>query len=100
VAKNPYRNVLTSALATRGAFIQVELRRSRLEDGDQLLLCSDGLTDMVPDDSIARELAIPGPAASVCSRLVDLALEAGGKDNVTVVLGRYRIPQRVPARVG
>jgi PPM family protein phosphatase len=93
VATNPYRHVLTSALATRGAFVQVELKRSRLEDGDQLLLCSDGLTDMVPDDSIARELAIPGPAAGVCRRLVDLALEAGGKDNVTVVLGRYRIPK-------
>ena len=93
VATNPYRHVLTSALATRGAFVQVELKRSRLEDGDQLLLCSDGLTEMVPDDSIARELAIPGPAAGVCRRLVDLALEAGGRDNVTVVLGRYRIPK-------
>jgi protein phosphatase len=92
VATHPSRNVLTSALATRGAFVQVELRRSSLRDGDQLLLCSDGLTDMVPDDSIARELAIPGPAAGVCRRLVELALEAGGKDNVTVVLGRYRIP--------
>ncbi len=92
VATHPSRNVLTSALATRGAFVQVELKRSRLEDGDQLLLCSDGLTDMLPDDSIARELAIPGPAAGACRRLVDLALEAGGKDNVTVVLGRYRLP--------
>lgn len=99
VAKNPYRHVLTSALATRGAFVQVELKHSRLEDGDQMLLCSDGLTDMVPDDSIARELAIPGPAAGVCRRLVDLALEAGGKDNVTVVLGRYRIPKEAPAHV-
>lgn len=99
VAKNPYRHVLTSALATRGAFVQVELKHSRLEDGDQMLLCSDGLTDMVPDDSIARELAIPGPAAGVCRRLVDLALEARGKDNVTVVLGRYRIPKEAPAHV-
>ena len=91
VAKHPSRHVLTSALATRGAFVQVELKRSRLEDGDQLLLCSDGLTEMIADEAIARVLAAPGPSAEACQRLVDLALEAGGKDNVTVVLGRYRM---------
>jgi protein phosphatase len=92
VKKHPSRHVLTSALATRGAFVQVELRRSVLRDGDQVLLCSDGLTEMVPDEAIARELAVSGPSADACRRLVDLALEAGGKDNVTVVLGRYRMP--------
>lgn len=92
VARHPSRHVLTSALATRGAFVQVELKRSRLENGDQLLLCSDGLTEMVEDEAIARVLAAAGPSAGACQRLVDLALEAGGKDNVTVVLGRYRIP--------
>ncbi len=97
VATSPYRHVLTSALATRGAFVQVELKRTHLSDGDQILLCSDGLTEMVPDDVIARELAAPGKAAPVCRRLVDFALEAGGKDNVTVVLGRYRIPESVAA---
>ncbi len=90
---SPFRHVLTSALATRGAFVQVQLRRSRLQDGDQLLLCSDGLTDMVPDETIARVLAESRTSAQGCRRLVDLALENGGKDNVTVVLGRYRIPQ-------
>jgi protein phosphatase len=89
VAKHPSRHVLTSALATRGTFVQVELKRSRLEDGDQLLLCSDGLTEMIADEAIARVLAAPGPSAEACQRLVDLALEAGGKDNVTVVLLRY-----------
>lgn len=92
VARHPMRHVLTSALATRGAFVQVELRHSHLADGDQLLLCSDGLTGMVSEDEIARVLAAPGPAAGPCRTLVDLALEAGGKDNVTVVLARYRIP--------
>jgi serine/threonine protein phosphatase PrpC len=92
VDRHPSRHVLTSALATRGAFVQVDLKRSRLEDGDQLLLCSDGLTEMVSDETIARVLAAPGPSADACQRLVDLALEEGGKDNVTVVLGRYRIP--------
>jgi serine/threonine protein phosphatase PrpC len=91
-AKHPGRHVLTSAIATRGAFVQVELKKSRLNDRDQLLLCSDGLTEMVPEESIAGVLAASRPAADSCRKLVDLALEAGGKDNVTVVLARYRLP--------
>ncbi len=93
VDKHPSRHVLTGALATRGAFAHVQLRRSRLEDGDQILLCSDGLTEMVSEDAIAEVLRAPGNAADACRALVDLALEAGGKDNVTVVLARYRIPK-------
>ncbi len=92
VARHPSRHVLTSALATRGAFVQVELKRSRLENGDQLLLCSDGLTEMVPDESIAKILGRARTSAEACRHLVEVALEEGGKDNVTVVLARYRIP--------
>jgi PPM family protein phosphatase len=92
VAHHPSRHVLTSALASRGAFAQVELKHSRIEDGETLLLCSDGLSEMVPDEMIAMVLAAKEPAESACRRLVDLALEAGGKDNVTVVVARYRIP--------
>ena len=96
-ARHPGRHVLTGALAIRGAFAQVELKRTRLEDGDQLLLCSDGLTEMVSEEAIERVLARAAPSARACQELVDLALEAGGKDNVTVVLGRYRIPATVSA---
>jgi protein phosphatase len=92
VAHHPSRHVLTSALATRGAFAQVELKHSRIEDGDTLLLCSDGLTEMVPDGSIAKVLAAKESAEKSCGRLVELALDAGGKDNVTVVVARYSIP--------
>lgn len=95
VARHPSRNVLTSALATRGAFVQVELKRSHLEDGDRLLLCSDGLTEMVSDETIAKVLEGTRSSASACRDLIDLALEAGGKDNVTAVLARYRIPAAI-----
>jgi PPM family protein phosphatase len=95
VERSPYRHVLTSALATRGAFVQVELKRSRLEDGDSLLLCSDGLTDMVPETRVAGVLREASSSADACRRLVDLALEAGGKDNVTAVVARYRVPPEV-----
>lgn len=92
VEKHPSRHVLTSALATRGAFTQVELLHSHLEDGDWLLLCSDGLTGMVSDETIARVLGGTPSSVAACRELLDLALEAGGRDNVTIVLGRYRIP--------
>jgi serine/threonine protein phosphatase PrpC len=95
VEHHPSRHILTSALATRGAFAQVELRHSRVEDGDRLLLCSDGLTEMVPEETIARVLAENEPAARTCQRLVDMALEAGGKDNVTVIVAGYRIPSSI-----
>jgi serine/threonine protein phosphatase PrpC len=92
VARSPYRNVLTSALGTKGMFVQVELGRARLEDGDALLLCSDGLTEMVPEDRIAQVLREARSSDDACRRLVDYALEAGGSDNVTVIVARYRIP--------
>jgi serine/threonine protein phosphatase PrpC len=92
VAAHPTRHILTGAIATRGAFVQVELSHDRLADDDQLLLCTDGLTEMVSEGAIAEALSAAKSSADACRRLVDLALEAGGKDNVTVALGRYRIP--------
>ena len=92
VEHHPSRHILTSAIATRGAFAQVELKHFRIEDGDRLLLCSDGLTEMISEDTLAKVLGEGEPAAKTCQRLVDLALEAGGKDNVTVIVAGYRIP--------
>ena len=92
VEHHPSRHILTSALATRGAFAQVELKHFRVEDGDRLLVCSDGLTEMVDEDAITKVLAAGEPAATTCQKLVDMALEAGGKDNVTVIVAGYSIP--------
>jgi len=92
VAKHPARNLLTGSIVAGGEKAEVELHHVRLADGDQLLLCSDGLTEMVTDAKISAVLEKQESAADVCRTLVDLALEAGGKDNVTVLLGRYRIP--------
>ena len=93
VATHPMRHVLTGAIATRGGKTPTELHQLGLIDGDQILLCTDGLVGMVADPAIAECWQVPGPAADSCRVLVDLALEGGGKDNVTVVLGRYRIPE-------
>jgi protein phosphatase len=57
-----------------------------LDDGDQLLLCTDGLTDLVGKEEIASILGRHTHPPEATKALVDLALERGGKDNVTVVL--------------
>jgi protein phosphatase len=63
-----------------------------LEDEDQLLLCTDGLTDMVDDELIEATLTNAESAQSACRNLVDLALGNGGRDNITVIVARYSIP--------
>jgi protein phosphatase len=63
-----------------------------LEDGDQLMLCTDGLTDMLEDAQIESVLLNKESAQSACRSLVDLALDNGGVDNVTVIVARYSIP--------
>jgi len=64
-------------------------RQLILSDGDQLLLCTDGLSNMVPDAGIADILKQSPTAEAACQTLVSTALDNGGKDNVTVVLARY-----------
>jgi serine/threonine protein phosphatase PrpC len=86
------RHVLTNALGRDGRDVQVDVLRLRIRDGDSLLLCTDGLTDMVPDERIAAALAESSTAEACCQSLVEQALAAGGKDNVTVVVARYAMP--------
>ena len=60
-----------------------------------VLLCTNGLTDLVEDDTDRRACCVPPPGSHStpqCQTLVDLALERGGPDNITAVMARYRIP--------
>jgi protein phosphatase len=92
VNKHRSRRVLTGAITADGRNADVELHHLRLADGDQLLLCSDGLTEMVSDAAIAAVLKKQMSATQSCQALLELALQAGGKDNITVVLAVYQIP--------
>ena len=87
---HPHRNVVTQALGvTEPDNLNVETMAGELESGMQLLLCSDGLTEEVDDQHIARILAQQDRSAQECvDTLVAAALESGGSDNVTVVLVR------------
>ena len=83
------KNVLTRALGTKPE-VAVDLDELTLAQGDALVLCTDGLTTMVSDDdilSVVMSLDDPGAA---CERLVDMANENGGKDNVTVIVAYLR----------
>jgi protein phosphatase len=90
VATHQLRHVLTHALGGSGGQIQVDVQDLPLTDQDQILLCTDGLTEMVPDAAVGEVLRSAGSASEACQALVDLALKNGGKDNVTVALARYR----------
>ena len=86
-------NVLVQALGTKESNLKPEVHDYVLENGDQLLLCTDGLTDMVDDATIEATLNKETAAAAACRRLVDLALDNGGRDNITAIVARYWIPE-------
>jgi protein phosphatase len=82
-------HVLTNCLGGPDHPVVVDVYHHRLQHGDLLLLCTDGLTDMVPDPEIASLLTLHPRPSAAADALLDLALQRGGKDNVTVLLARY-----------
>lgn len=87
--KSEYRNVLTRAIGI-GQDVAIDVAEMKAEDGDLLILCSDGLTKMVPDSQIktviGKNLELGATISDLSDVLVAMALEAGGRDNVTIVL--------------
>lgn len=81
---HPYRSVITRAIGTDEA-VTPDVFRTLKSPGDIWLLCSDGLNDMVEDEEIARVLA-GCPLQEAAQALIDLALQGGGRDNVSVIL--------------
>ncbi len=86
---HPQRSIITRAL---GPEPDVEVDRFAVPaaDGDLYLLCSDGLTDMLADERIAELLSQPSSLAERADALVEAANEAGGRDNITVVVFAVR----------
>jgi serine/threonine protein phosphatase PrpC len=82
---SPYRNVILQAMGQRDA-VTVALIRLALRLGDVLLLCSDGLSNMVADDEMLQVVGDSASHEQACARLVELANARGGKDNITVVI--------------
>jgi PPM family protein phosphatase len=92
VASSRHRHVLTNALGGASDDVQVDTDRVGLKHGDRLLLCSDGLTDLVDDDAITRILTETTHSSDACARLVQQALDGGGRDNITVIVAAYELP--------
>lgn len=81
---HPESNIVTRAIG--GGRLDFGCLREPRQPGDRFLLCSDGLTNMVTDPEIARELNGAAVSADVAQRLLDLVLARGAHDNVTVVV--------------
>jgi PPM family protein phosphatase len=89
------RNIVTNVIGGPSAGVHAEIHKVRLQDGDVILLCSDGLTEPVDDGLIADTLAAVSDPETAARKLIDLALEHGGPDNVTVVVARYELEKPI-----
>ncbi|GFN24012.1 MAG: Stp1/IreP family PP2C-type Ser/Thr phosphatase [Thermoanaerobacteraceae bacterium] len=85
---HPHRNILTRALGTEDE-VEVDGKVVSLMEGDLLLLCTDGLPEVVRDEEIAFTVGQGGTLREILENLLALALNRGGPDNITVVLAAY-----------
>ena len=85
---HPDRNVITRAIGVKEP-VRIDFFDMKLEKGDIILLCSDGLTNMVEDRDILKLVKKSGSLKEAASRLVTEANKNGGKDNISVVLAEY-----------
>lgn len=82
---HPHKNLITRALGAEPD-LRADAFCQTLDEGDYLLLCSDGLSNQVTDQEILHEVIHGGEPDSCCDRLLDIALHRGAPDNVTAVL--------------
>jgi protein phosphatase len=85
-ARSSARHMLVNALGGFNPDVEVDVDQLKLASGDRLLLCSDGLTDLVDDEALRDVLIEQRDPAEACRRLIDLALANGGRDNITVIV--------------
>ena len=86
-------HTLTETIGKLGASPKIDVERLGLLDGDALLLCTNGLTDVVPDARIADALRLHATPQERCRALVNLVIAAEGTDDATVLVAQYRIPE-------
>lgn len=99
-AVSPQRNVVTRALGME-ATVQVDVQEQEARRDDTLLLCSDGLSDMVDDPVMLEAVVQAGDdMEGACAALVELANARGGKDNITAVLVRFAEVEAAPEGPG
>lgn len=82
---HPDKNIITRAIGARDT-IEIDFFHEELKNGDLILMCSDGLTNMLEDEEIGRILKTPGTIEERAERLIDAANQNGGRDNIAVIL--------------
>ena len=82
---HPDRNIITRAVGG-GPEIEVDFFEVDLQENDRILMCSDGLTDMLEDREIFEIIKSGTNSGSIVDTLVDMANQYGGNDNITVIL--------------
>jgi protein phosphatase len=101
---HPQRNVITNSLDGRDD-IELDLSIRQTRAGDRYLLCSDGLSNVVSEETLRDTLLEDGDPDRTCERLIELALKGGGPDNITAIVAdvvevEARPPSAVPVSVG
>jgi protein phosphatase len=92
VDKHHMKHVLTRSVGHSGGKPDVEIHHLKLRNSDLLILCSDGLHDMINDQLIVQGINSGDSPQKRCENLTNLALDHGGKDNITVTIAEYYIP--------
>lgn len=91
--KSRFRNIITRAVGIEPA-LEAEVTDLEIKPGDTLLLCTDGLSNIVDEADLAKTLGQSGSAQAAADKLVSLASRAGGKDNITAVVARLQAGTR------
>jgi len=89
LTQRAWGHILTSTVGGTDRTIHVDTNHYQVEPGDELLLCSDGLTDLVGDSLIQEVLQAGMEPRLTCRRLLQLANDAGGRDNITAVVAHF-----------
>jgi serine/threonine protein phosphatase PrpC len=86
VYTHPQRNLIYRSLGAGNKNVEVDVFHEILKPGDKLLLCSDGLWEMVHQQDLLQALSAQESPQSICNRLIDKANENGGEDNISAVI--------------
>lgn len=89
-------NFITGKIPEDDPEVHPDVHLARLHPGDTILLCTDGLTDVVTDEELARILTGSGPAGDQSRALMDLAVRRGARDDATALVARFQEPRAEP----
>src|SRR6266536_4829573 len=89
VYSHPQRNLIYRSLGAGHKTVEVDIFNLTLRPGDTLLLCSDGLWEMVRSEDLLKELSEKSSLQTICNNLIDLANTNGGEDNITAVVVHF-----------